>query len=281
MPRFNLPKYVKDHLRWLKTPIDSISDGQWAYWRERLAQFNHPQPEISIVLIARNEEDRILCTLSSVAEFINEVPAELLLIDNDSSDRTVEIADKLGIRCITEKKVGAGAARQCGLLNAKGAYIVTGDTDTVYPPYWPMYMTRPLMTDRSIAVTYSLHVLYTDEMRYHFDFHVYQYLKHANKYFHSLKRPHLNCGGASMAFRREDANKSGGYRIDLARWEDGTLAFDLSKFGKIKMVADRKAYIYTSDRRVRADGSLSRAFLIRAKKQMQNLPEYFTRLRKK
>ncbi|MFN3951535.1 MAG: glycosyltransferase [Thermaurantimonas sp.] len=281
MPRFQLPKNVKEHLKWLKVPIDSIPEHQWIYWRNQLAYFNHTRPEITIVLIARNEEDRILCTLSSVAEFTKKVPAELLLIDNDSSDRTVEIAQKLGIRCITEKKVGAGPARQCGLLNAKGAYIVTGDTDTVYPPDWPMYMTRPLMKDRSVAVAYSLHVLYTDEMRYPLDFHVYQYLKHANKYFHSLKRPHLNCGGASMAFRREDANKSGGYNIDLVRWEDGTLAFDLSKFGKIKMVADRKAYIYTSDRRVRADGSMSRAFLIRVKKQILNLPEYFTRLRNK
>lgn len=281
MPRFLLPENVKDHLKWLKVPIDSIPEHQWSYWRNQLAHFNHSQPEITIVLIARNEEDRILCTLSSVAEFNKVFPTELILVDNDSSDRTVEIIDKLGIRCYSEKKIGAGPARQCGLLNAKGTYIVTGDTDTVYLPDWHISMTRPLMSDRSVAVTYSMHVLYTDQMRYPVDIHIYQYLKHVNKYLHSFKRPHLNCGGASMAFKREDAINIGGYNTDLIRWEDGTLAFNLNKFGKIKMIPDRQAYIYTSDRRVRADGSIAKAFMLRAKKQMNNLQDYFIRLKNK
>lgn len=281
MPRFIIPNHVKEHLKWLKFPIDKIPDSQWETWRSKLSGFNHPKPEISVVLIVRNEEDRILCTLSSVADFVKTVPAELVVINNDSSDRTLEILERLGINYLTERKIGAGPARQLGLERAKGTYIVTGDTDTVYTSDWHIRMTEPLKHDPTVAVTYSMHVLYTDEMRYPIDLHLYQYLKHGNKYLHSIKRPHLNCGGASMAFRHEDAIKVGGYNTELVRWEDGTLAFDLCKMGKIKMIADRQAYIYTSNRRMRADGSIAKAFLIRVKKQLSNLPEYFTRLRNK
>ncbi|GCD76558.1 hypothetical protein JCM31826_00400 [Thermaurantimonas aggregans] len=281
MPRFILPAHVKEHLKWLKTPIEAISEAQWSHWRNRLSSFNHPNPEVSIVLIARNEEERILCTLSSVAEFDVSVPAELLVINNDSNDRTAEILERLGVKYFTEKKVGAGPARQLGLEQAKGTYIVTGDTDTVYTSDWHIRLTEPLKKDPKIAVTYSMHVLYTDEMHYPLDLHVYQYLKHANKYLHSFKRPHLNCGGASMAYRRADALMAGGYNTDLERWEDGTLAYDLSKIGKVKMIPHRQAYIYTSNRRMRADGSIAKAFLIRVKKQLINLPEYFTRIKNK
>ncbi|MGK0639289.1 glycosyltransferase family 2 protein [Schleiferia thermophila] len=279
MPRFVLPRSVKQHLIWLKKPIETIPENQWTYWRNKLTQLNHPNPEISVVLIARNEEDRILCTLSSVAEFDTSIPIELLVVNNDSSDKTTEILRRLGVKTIVEKKVGAGPARQCGLSQAKGKYVVTGDTDTVYLPDWHIQMTAPLVSEPKVSGTYSMHVLYTDDMLYPVELHIYQYLKHANKFLHSLKRPHLNCGGASMAFRREDALEAGGYNIDLIRWEDGSLAFELSKKGKLKMVKSRRAYIYTSNRRMRADGKIGRAFFIRVKKQLNNFTDYFTQLR--
>jgi glycosyltransferase involved in cell wall biosynthesis len=76
---------------------------------------------ITIVIPCLNEEKGIVEVLSGMPSFVDEV----LVVDNDSTDRTAELAGSLGARVIHEKIRGYGRAYKTGLFQAQGDIIVT------------------------------------------------------------------------------------------------------------------------------------------------------------
>ncbi|MDO8518315.1 MAG: glycosyltransferase family 2 protein [bacterium] len=86
---------------------------------------------ISIVIPCYNEE-------KSIADVVRAVPKgvlEIVVVDNNSTDRTAEIAREAGARVVTEAKQGYGPALACGFRNARGDIIATLDGDSQYPAY--------------------------------------------------------------------------------------------------------------------------------------------------
>jgi dolichol-phosphate hexosyltransferase len=84
---------------------------------------------ITVVIPCLNEEKGIVEVLSRMPPFVDEV----LVVDNDSTDRTAEMARSHGARVIHEKIRGYGRAYKTGLFNAKGDIVVTLDGDHSYP----------------------------------------------------------------------------------------------------------------------------------------------------
>jgi dolichol-phosphate hexosyltransferase len=84
---------------------------------------------ITIVIPCLNEEEGIVQVLSRMPPFVDEV----IVVDNDSTDRTAEMARQFGARVIHEKIRGYGRAYKTGLLQARGDIIVTLDGDHSYP----------------------------------------------------------------------------------------------------------------------------------------------------
>ncbi len=84
---------------------------------------------ITIVIPCLNEEQGIAEVLSRMPRFVDEV----IVVDNDSTDRTAEVAARHGARVIHEKIRGYGRAYKTGLLQAQGDIIVTLDGDHSYP----------------------------------------------------------------------------------------------------------------------------------------------------
>lgn len=84
---------------------------------------------ITVVIPCLNEEDGIVEVLRRMPRFVDEV----IVVDNDSTDRTAERAERLGARVIHEKIRGYGRAYKTGLLQARGDVIVTLDGDHSYP----------------------------------------------------------------------------------------------------------------------------------------------------
>ncbi len=58
---------------------------------------------------------------------------EIIVVDTDSRDRTVEIATGLGARVVREPRRGYGRAYKTGFAQTQGDFIVTLDADTTYP----------------------------------------------------------------------------------------------------------------------------------------------------
>lgn len=269
---FNIPKHVRKLSELRAKPLSE--------WPEDLVKSvkldsrQSENPTVSIVLIAYNEEDGILPTLASLA--LNDiVDAEFIVVNNNSKDRTAEYAREIGAIVVDETQQGYAFARQAGLNAARGEVIVTGDADTIYSAEWASCLSRPLLKNPQVAVTYGIHVLLPENGKASAGLQFYQVAKWLSQRLKGIRRPHLNCGGASMAFRKSDAMAVGGYLSDAERGEDGKLAWLLSERGRIVRVGKRSARIYTSDRRTNLDGSLWKAFWIRFIGTMRYFTHYF------
>lgn len=93
-------------------------------------------PEISIVIPAFNEEHYIEACLKSLQNQDFFGSYEVIVVDNNSTDRTHALAEQLGARVVNEPQQGVCAARQAGTEAATGNIIVSTDADTVFPRNW-------------------------------------------------------------------------------------------------------------------------------------------------
>ena len=84
----------------------------------------------------------------------------------------------------------------------------------------------------------------------------------------------VNVRGMAFAFHTETARKEG-FRTDILRGEDGSLALALKKYGKLRFVTARKARVLTGYGTVSADGSLFSSFKKRAIKGLRSFTALF------
>jgi glycosyltransferase involved in cell wall biosynthesis len=92
---------------------------------------------LSVVIAALNNEDTLGQTLSSL--FSNTLSAdefEVIVVDNGSKDKTVEVANKFPVKVFSCPKRGQGPARNVGLSKASGDIICLTDADVIVPEDW-------------------------------------------------------------------------------------------------------------------------------------------------
>lgn len=98
------------------------------------------QPFLSIVFPAYNEEQRLPETLKSTLTFTRSqsYKSEILIVENGSSDRTLEIArdfatENPNVTVLHNDEAGKGRAVQRGMLAASGQYRFICDVDLSMP----------------------------------------------------------------------------------------------------------------------------------------------------
>src|SRR5260370_13147293 len=84
---------------------------------------------ISVMRPCRKEEQGIRRVVEAMPDFVDEV----IVVDNNSTDRTHEVATALGAKVIHERVRGYGRSYKCGFANATGDLIITLDGDHSYP----------------------------------------------------------------------------------------------------------------------------------------------------
>jgi glycosyltransferase involved in cell wall biosynthesis len=91
--------------------------------------------QISVVIPCLNEEEAVGAVVDQAWEGIKRSgrDGEVVVVDNNSSDRSARIAAEHGARVVSEPRPGYGSAYLAGLANAEGDYIVMGDADETYP----------------------------------------------------------------------------------------------------------------------------------------------------
>lgn len=90
-------------------------------------------PEYSIIVPAFNEEDLLPETLANIRAAmarLEEFAGEVVVVDNDSSDRTAEVAAQHGARVVFEQHRQIARARNAGAAAARGRYLIFVDADT-------------------------------------------------------------------------------------------------------------------------------------------------------
>ncbi len=89
---------------------------------------------VSVVLPCLNEEEAVGETVLEAYRGLAAagVEGEVLVVDNGSTDRSVEVATEAGARVIHEERRGYGAAHLAGIAAARGNVIVMADADQTY-----------------------------------------------------------------------------------------------------------------------------------------------------
>jgi len=84
---------------------------------------------ITVVIPCLNEEVAIDRVLDGLPAFVDEI----IVVDNNSTDRTAEVARSRGAIVVTELSRGYGRAYKKGFSFATGDFVITLDGDHSYP----------------------------------------------------------------------------------------------------------------------------------------------------
>jgi len=90
----------------------------------------------SVIIPAYNEEAFLPETLADLLLAMETVPypGEIIVVDNNSTDKTAEVALKYGATIVPEPFRQIAKARNSGARAANGAFLVFLDADTNLPP---------------------------------------------------------------------------------------------------------------------------------------------------
>lgn len=94
------------------------------------------KPLISVVIPAYNEELFIGECIDSLKAQNFKGSYEIIVVDNNSSDQTAQIAQQRGVKVVFEQKQGVCHARHAGTEIAQGQIIVSTDADTLFADDW-------------------------------------------------------------------------------------------------------------------------------------------------
>ena len=94
------------------------------------------KPNYSIVIPCFNEEKYIAKTLTSLNKQTYDGLIEIIVVDNNCSDKTIAIAKSFGARIVNESNAGVCWARQAGTKIAKAKVVISTDADTIYTEDW-------------------------------------------------------------------------------------------------------------------------------------------------
>jgi len=185
--------------------------------------------EATVVIPALNEEEFIEdCLRSLRAQTVP--PAEIIILDNGSTDRTVEIAKEYAAKVLILPDLSPRDMKQLGVESAKTPIVVTTDADTVMPPDWLENLLRHYSDPNVVAVGGPVRPLEPNTVS-----------KLYTKSLSDIAKAGL-LFDANMSFRSDIMLRSGGYAY-LKRGWDWELSSRLARYGRV--VYDPEAYVIT------------------------------------
>lgn len=253
-------------------PFSEVPDSIINETRERLSVMQSTHPLASIVIIGYNEETHLQACLWAISNIRCKYPIEIIGVDNDSTDRTVEIYKKSGIPYYTEYQHSCGYARRCGLMHAKGKYYFDVDSDTLYPPLYFELMLDHLLKPGIVAVS-ATWGYFPDVNHSKFGLKIYELCRDLFLWIQHFQRPELSVRGLVFAYNADFGRKEE-YRVDIIRGEDGSMALALKKYGRIKFVRDRRCRAITGYGTI-GNHSLWQSFISHVKIQSKGLSRIF------
>jgi glycosyltransferase involved in cell wall biosynthesis len=109
---------------------------------------------VTVVLPCLNEEDSVGQCISEALSSLAAAgyPAEVLVVDNNSTDRSADVARSRGARVIRERRPGYGNAVRAGIQAARGKIVVMADADLTYDLTRIAQLIRPVDEGRADIV---------------------------------------------------------------------------------------------------------------------------------
>ena len=192
---------------------------------------------ITVVIAAYNEEkDLPKCLTAITTQNFPKDDYEIIVVDNNSTDKTAEIARSFEARVITETKQGNTPAVKKGMDSAEGEIIANTDADTVVFPDWLATIKKIFEDPKVVGATGSAWVETGNKLA---DF-LYRKLYDCFIGFNFLiGKPHFT--GFNMVTRKKTYDEIGGLDLAFTMSPDVDLGLRLGKKGKIVFSTKLKA----------------------------------------
>lgn len=209
---------------------------------------------ISFIIPCYNEEEHIKACIRSIRKIVWYVPYEIIVVDNNCTDRTAEIAEEESVRVIKEIRKGVVFARQAGYEAARGWLIANIDADSEITENWIWEALSSLSKDDVVAVTGPLR--YKDSS---FTLNLmvklyYLLAKFSNDHIGVFLQ------GGNCIIKKSALDKVGGYDTNIAFYgEDTMTAKRIQHLGKI--VFNSYMITETSPRRLEEQGVIKTTWL--------------------
>ncbi len=212
-------------------------------------------PRVSIIIPTLNEETCLGRSLRHLS-MLDPPAEEVLVVDGGSEDKTIAIAQKLGVRVLATNQRGRSLQMNLGAEAATGDILCFLHADTFVPDDLVAVIEQTL-ADQSVAAGGFISLMVGDQTT-RWGVSLHNYLK--TYYAPLLFRPHLFFKGLRLLFgdqvmfcRRTDFWDCGGFDSTLPILEEGDLCIKLVRRGRIRQV---NRIVQSSDRRVARWGSL-------------------------
>ncbi|MEW4449755.1 glycosyltransferase [Qipengyuania sp. JC766] len=211
-------------------------------------------PGVALVIPVLDEE-KALPDLVRAIRALDPLPAEVVVVDGGSKDRTCALAKDAGWRLL-EREAGRAGQINAGVEATRAPLVCVLHADSI-PPVDMVGVIRRTLSDERIALA-SFTPLIRGPEKTRWVTSAHNYLK--TWYAPLITRPHLFFRGVrllfgdhAMFFRRAQFLEIGGCTPGDAVMEEADLCVKFARLGKIRMVPRR---IVTSDRRIAAWGPL-------------------------
>lgn len=200
-------------------------------------------PFISVVIPAYNEQKYLPRCLKAINnQSYPKDKFEIIVSDNNSTDKTSEIAKKAGAKVFLEKKQGHVFALNNGMMRAKGEIIACTDADTQVDKDWLEVIAKIFEDEEVVAVTGSAYYKTDSKVKKYIgklSYQIYLQLHFA------VGKPSL--AGPNLAVRRSAFTEIKGLDTRYHTFGDIELGLRIKKVGKVLFV--KELSVVTSPRR--------------------------------
>jgi glycosyltransferase involved in cell wall biosynthesis len=214
------------------------------------------KPTISACLAVYNGAEYLARALRSMVDQTRK-PDEILVVDDGSTDASVEIARSFeGVRVIEQKNAGIGAARARLVEEAVGDWLAFNDHDDWWAPE-KLEVLEPYTVDPAVTLIYSAANL-VDE-----NGNITEAKLSASPGSPPLRHllpNHNNILVPTTLLKRSTLLEAGNYRSEMKSGEDTLSFFMLIARGKVVQVPERLATIFKREGSTSAPGLRSYQF---------------------
>jgi len=193
-----------------------------------------PNRKISVIIVGKNEEQRIRACIESVLPGLQRTPSwEILYVDNGSNDRTIEVVKGFQVQIFERKedksKAPYAAAYALGVDKSKGELLQFLDADCILDANWIDQACALLSDDPRIGVIGG----YVEEASPHETLLGRMYANHCRSI--SLPGDKLRIDGPAFMVRRSCLSQAGPPDCNIGI--GGAMELDLST--RIRMAGYR------------------------------------------
>lgn len=201
------------------------------------------KPFISIVVPSYNEEKYLSNCLKTIAnQKFPKDKYEVIVVDNNSTDKTSKIAEKFGAKVVLEKRQGYVFSLQKGMNEAKGDIIAVTDADTKVSSNWLSVIEKAFKNPDIVAITGRVNLDIKSKFIKISTSALYTMFLYISEF---IDKPNLI--GFNFAVRKKAFLRVGGVNTLFEMSPDLDLGIRLNKIGIVKVI--KSLSVSTSARR--------------------------------